>query len=90
MTGRIIREKVVLHDHAVSRIKERGTTLDEVTATVLGGELFAAKYNRTGFRRNFAFGKEWQSKFYAFKQLEVYAVEEQDYWLVITVIVKYF
>ena len=48
-----------------------------------------AKFGRTGFRRNFFFHGEWLGPRYATKQVEAYAVEE-DGWLVITVIVKYF
>jgi len=58
-------------------------------ATVRKGEGFAAKFGRTGFRRNFVFHGEWLGRRYATKQVEAYAVEE-DGWLVITVIVKYF
>ena len=53
------------------------------------GEQFAAKFGRVGFRRNFPFGSEWNGRRYGNKQVEAYAVEE-DGWLVITVIVKFF
>jgi len=36
------------HPHAKERMKERGTTEDEVKATVEQGEQFSAKFNRTG------------------------------------------
>ena len=58
--------------------------------TVEQGERFPAKFGRTGFRRNVAFGGTWRGKRYTSKQVEAYAVEEGDSWLVITVIVKYF
>ena len=58
-------------------------------ATVEQGERFPAKFGRTGFRRNFAFGRTWRNRFYEMKQVEAYAVEENG-WLVITVIVKYY
>ena len=70
-------------------MQERGTTPDEVIDTVQTGERFPAKFNRTGFRRNFSFGAEWLGRTYASKQVEVYAVDENG-WLVISVIVKYF
>jgi len=57
---------------------------------VEGGERFPAKFGRTGFRRNFPFGGTWRGKVYPTKQVEVYAVWEDDGWLVITVLVKYF
>jgi hypothetical protein len=57
---------------------------------VIGGEQFPAKFGRTGFRRNFTFQKQWHGQFYATKQVTVFAVPEEDGWLVITVIVRYF
>jgi hypothetical protein len=70
-------------------LAERGATEAEVIATVEGGERFPAKFGRTGFRRNFPFGGAWRGRAFATKQVEAYAVEEQG-WLVITVIVKYY
>ena len=78
------------HAHALERLVERGGTQEEVRATVSGGEPFAAKFGRQGFRRNFSFVGTWRGYAYATKQVEVYAVEETGDWLVITVVVKYF
>jgi hypothetical protein len=80
---------VRLHPHAIGRLYERGTTEVEVIATVRAGESFPAKFGRTGFRRNFAFDGQWRGRYYATKQIEAFAVQE-DGWLVITVIVKFF
>ena len=80
---------VTLHPHARVRIAERGATEVEVIETVHEGEQFPAKFGRTGFRRNFPFGGVWRGREYATKQVEAYAVEE-DGWLVITVIVRYY
>lgn len=80
---------VRLHVHARERAAERGVTEAEVVATVEEGEQFAAKYGRTGFRRNFACDEPWQGREYRTKQVEAYAVEE-DGWLVITVIARYY
>ena len=82
--------KIAFHPHAVERLPERGGTEEEVQLTVEGGERFPAKRGRTGFRRNFPCGGEWRGRHYETKQIEAYAVEEGDVWLVITVIVKYF
>ncbi|MCX5683545.1 MAG: hypothetical protein NT049_07665 [Planctomycetota bacterium] len=68
---------------------ERGATEAEVVATVEHGERFPAKFGRTGFRRNFAFDGKWRGRAFATKQVEAYAVDEQG-WLVITVIVRYY
>ena len=78
-----------LHPHALERLAERGALKEEVLATVESGERFHAKQGRVGFRRNFPFDGEWNGKRYATKQIEAYAVEENG-WLVITVIVKFF
>jgi hypothetical protein len=61
-----------------------------VRLTVETGERFPAKFGRQGFPRNFAVDGVWRGRAYAAKQVEAYAVEEQDEWLVITLIVKYF
>ena len=81
--------KVRLHPHARDRLQERGATEDEVIATIERGERFPAKHGRTGFRCNFPFDSEWKSRRYSTKQVEAYAVEE-DGWLVITAIAKFF
>jgi hypothetical protein len=78
------------HPHAHERIEERGTTEDEVAATLDYGERFPAKFGRLGFRRNFAFNAEWHGRQHNTKQVEVYAVQEGSDWLVITVITRYF
>ena len=80
---------VRLHPHAQGRLIERGATEAEVIATVETGEQFPAKLSRTGFRRNFALNGEWRGHRYSTKQIEAYAVQE-DGWLVITLIVRYF
>jgi len=68
---------------------ERGASEDEIIATVRGGERIPAKYGRAGFRRNFQVSGQWRGRQFQNKQIEAYAVEE-DGWLVLTVIVKYF
>ena len=81
--------KIRLHPHARARLAERGATEEEVVATVQQGEQFPAKFGRVGFRRNFPFGGTWHGRSFAWKQVEVFAVQERG-WLVITVIVKFF
>ena len=79
-----------MHPHARERLAERGATEPEVVATVEGGERFPAKFGRTGFRRDFIFGGKWLGRRYSTKQVEAYAVAEEDGWPVITVLVKFF
>jgi hypothetical protein len=79
-----------LHHHCRDRLAERGASEAEVVVTVESGERFPAKFGRTGFRRNFPFGGIWRGRRFHTKQVEAYAVEENDGWLVTTVIVRYF
>ena len=72
-------QKVRLHPHALERLTERGATEEEVVATVREeSERFPAKFGRTGFRRNFVLRGERLGRRYATKQVEAYAVEEED------------
>ncbi|MCY4375556.1 MAG: DUF4258 domain-containing protein [Spirochaetaceae bacterium] len=79
-----------LHPHARQRMIERGASEEEVVATVLQGERFPAKHGRVGFRRNYAFGGAWRGRTYATKQVEAYAVQDDEDWTVITVITKFY
>ena len=83
-------KSIIIHPHAAERLIERGATENEVIETVRDGEPFPAKYDRTGFRRNFPFDDLWKGKHYAIKQVQAIAVYEGDHWIVVTVIVKYF
>jgi len=79
-----------IHPHARERMEERCASEQEVFATIEKGESFSAKFGRTGFRRNFPFEKDWRGKYYGSKQVEAYAVQEGDDWLVIAVITRFF
>ena len=81
---------VNIHPHAETRMNERGVSYEEIEETVNHGETFDAKYGRKGFRKNFSFDSEWRGTWYNVKQVEVYAVNEGNDFLVITVISKYF
>jgi hypothetical protein len=82
--------KIKLHQHCRDRLAERGADEAEVVASVESGESFPAKLGRTGFRRNFPFAGIWRGRRFHTKQVEAYATPENDGWLVITVIVRYF
>jgi hypothetical protein len=81
---------IKFHPHARERMRERGVNEDEIINTVEQGEEFTAKFGRTGFRRNFHYGWVWRGKQYQTKQVQVFTVNENDGFIVITVIVKYF
>lgn len=69
---------VRFHAHAQSRMTERGATVLEVQLTIATGEAFPAKFGRVGFRRNFHFEDEWRGTFYQTKQVEAYAVHQDE------------
>ena len=81
---------IKIHPHAAERMRERGTNVAEVEKTIETGERFPAKFGRIGFRRNFPIDGKWNEKKYNTKQVEVIAVNEDDNWIAITVMVKYF
>lgn len=82
--------KVTFHPHALRRMAERGAKEEEIVKAVDSGERFPVKFGREGFRLTVDFNGSWMGKTYAHKQFEVFAVEENGAWLVITVVVKYF
>jgi len=82
--------EVILHEHIKTRLIERGVSEEEVVLTVLTGESFPVQFGRVAFRRNFVFEDFWKGKYYRTKQVEVYAVRENEDWIGITVISKYF
>ena len=82
--------QIEIHPHAAQRAIERGAESEEIIEAVMEGEEFPAKFNRTGFRKNFKSKTKWMNKKYETKQIEAYCVKEKNTWLIITVIVKYF
>jgi len=62
----------------------------EVEETVLNGEQFPVKFGRIGFRKNFQFNAMWNGTLYATKQVEAIAIQENNDWIVITVITNFF
>lgn len=81
---------ILIHDHALARMKERGASQEDVKNTILTGEQFPAKYGRQGYWKEFQVLGYWQEKFFSRKRVEVFVVEEKDSIVVVTVIVKYF
>jgi len=51
---------------------------------------FRQKFGRQGFRHHFHFDGVWRGHRCRTKLIEAFAVEEEDDWLVISLIVKYF
>ena len=83
-------QTIRIHPHAYERMLERGCDEKAVADTVRSGEQLAAKFGRFCFRKNFVYQALWRGKDYANKQIEVFAVETDQDWLVLTVITRYF
>jgi Domain of unknown function (DUF4258) len=76
--------------HAEEQALERGATAAEVIETIRKGSREPAKHGREFCRYNFAFGRKWQGKAYAIKQVAPVIKEEANEIVVITVYTFYF
>lgn len=81
---------VLIHPHAKERMAERGATDDEAFSALRKGFPVPARFGRRKHRQTFPFERHWDGKFFRFKQIEVFSVDEGEDIIVITVVVKYF
>lgn len=79
-----------LSGHARENMKYRGATEQEVTEVIRTAPWEPAELGRTECRKNFAYGHDWNGRFYATKQVRPIFVEEADEMVVVTVYVYYF
>lgn len=79
-----------LSAHARDNAGFRGATEDEVLETIRTSRWHPAKRNRFECRKDFAFGREWNGKFYETKQVRPVFVGEEKEIVVVTVYVYYF
>ena len=76
--------------HALSYIKRRGFTEDEVVKCIRDSAWEPADLGRQECRKDFPYGKEWNRKIYDFKQIRPIFVEEEMEIVVITVYTYYY
>jgi len=79
-----------LSKHAFNYAKKRGFTIAEVEETIRTSSWEAAELERLDCRKDFAYGKEWNGRFYATKQFRPVFTEEAEEIVVITVYTYYF
>jgi len=79
-----------LSGHARERIEGRGGTQQEVIETIRTAPWGPAEGGRRECRKDFPYGREWNGKVYATKQVRPIFVEEPNEVLVVTVYVYYF
>ncbi len=76
--------------HASENLRYRGATEQEVVGAIQTAPWQSADLGRFECRKDFPYGKEWNGKFYATKQVRPIFVEESDAIVVVTVYVYYF
>ena len=78
-----------LSAHAQGYINQRGFTVAEVEDAIRTSPWQAAELGRIECRKGFPFGREWNGKVYATKQVRPVFVEESAEIVVITVYTYY-
>jgi hypothetical protein len=76
--------------HALGYTATRGFTVAEVEEAIRTGAWSAAELGRLDCRKDFAYGREWNGKVYATKQVRPIFVDETEEIVVITVYTYYF
>jgi hypothetical protein len=79
-----------LSNHALRYTGKRGFTVAEIEDAIQTSPWTPEELGRLDCRKNFAYGKEWNGKVYATKQIRPIFVEEAEEILVITVYTYYF
>ncbi|MCL0059972.1 hypothetical protein M1O57_04765 [Dehalococcoidia bacterium] len=79
-----------LSGHARSQLPFRGVTEEEIKETIQSETWSPAELGRLECRKDFPFGKEWNKKVYATKQVRPIFVEEATEIIVVTVYSYYF
>ncbi len=78
-----------LSQHAREQLISRGCNEEEIQETIRTANWGPAELNRLDCRKNFAFNKTWNNKFYAAKQIRPIFIEEEKEIVVVTVYVYY-
>ena len=81
---------VRLSGHALENMRYRGATEQEIVEAIQTAPWGPAERGRLECRKDFAYGRDWNGKFYATKQVRPIFVEEAGEIVVITVYVYYF
>jgi hypothetical protein len=79
-----------LSEHARENMHYRGATEQEVIEAIRTALWVPAEWGRLECRKDFAYGQEWNGRFYATKQVRPIFVEEANEIVVVTVYAYYF
>jgi hypothetical protein len=83
-------KSIRLSEHALRYMSKRGFTAVEVEDAVRTAPWRPAELGRLECRKDFAYGKEWNRKVFATKQVRPVFVEEATEIVVVTVYTYYF
>jgi len=83
-------KSIRLSGHGQEAILSRGATEQEVVDAVRQSPWEPAELGRTQCHQDFVFGRNWNGRTYATKQVRPIFVEEADEIVVVTVYVYYF
>jgi len=83
-------KSIRLSGHARENMHYRGATEQEVVEVIQTVPWGPVELGRLECRKDFAYGQEWNGRFYATKQVRPIFVEEADEIVVVTVYVYYF
>jgi len=81
---------VRLSGHAQQQLAARGTSGQEIVQAIANAPWQAAELGRLECRMDFSYGREWNRRVYATKQVRPIFVEEENEIVVVTVYVYYF
>lgn len=84
------QKPIRLSGHAAGQLDFRGTTLEEVHEAIRTAPRGPSELGRLECRKDYPFGREWNGKRYATKQVRPIFVEEADEIVVVTIYVYYF
>ena len=83
-------KRIRLSKHALGYVISRGFIVAEVEEAIRACPWDAAELGRLDCRKDFPFGREWNGKAYATKQVRPVFVDEPEEIVVITVYTYYF
>jgi len=79
-----------LSRHAQQQVFFRGTTEDEVIECIETSQWQPTELGRLECRKNFLFEKEWNKRYYKYKQVRPIFVDEENEIVVVTVYTYFF
>jgi hypothetical protein len=83
-------KSIRVSNHALRYLTKRGFTVAEVEEAIRTARWQPAELERLNCRKDFPYGKEWNGKVYATKQVRPVFVEEATEIVVVTVYTYYF